>query len=321
MGGVGSVQRVNRTLYVGRFVEESDSARVSAGGGANLPGGGSMGGGSSGGRQQHPKYNRFATTSKGWDRRMSTKNMSNTEKVLYRHFGEFGELERIRVLHTRGCGFVTYVREVDAQFAKEAMMNQSLDHDECINLRWATDDPNPGAQKRDKRQRERQGIDAIRDKLSDEAIAAGHSLAELDQASRAGENGGGAEKRLRIDGGDASASATMTEEEYARLVEENRRNWEAMEEQEDAELQARAMAEAEAQAAAAQSATPQSATAAVHARKESPTAPATGFFDAAALEALQAMRARQAQAPTDKVAKPASALGGLADYGSDSEDE
>ena len=32
------------------------------------------------------------------------------------------------------------------EFAKEAMMNQSLDHDEILCLRWAHDDPNPVAQ-------------------------------------------------------------------------------------------------------------------------------------------------------------------------------
>lgn len=36
-----------------------------------------------------------------------------------------------------------YVRVANAEFAKEAMYGQSLDHGEVLNVRWATEDPNP----------------------------------------------------------------------------------------------------------------------------------------------------------------------------------
>lgn len=51
----------------------------------------------------------------------------------------------VRVLHGRGCGFVKYRNEANAQFAKEAMGSQSLDEGETLNVRWATEDPNPKA--------------------------------------------------------------------------------------------------------------------------------------------------------------------------------
>lgn len=41
----------------------------------------------------------------------------------------------VRVLQGRSVAFVTYVRELDAQFAKESMACQSLDNDEILNVR------------------------------------------------------------------------------------------------------------------------------------------------------------------------------------------
>lgn len=110
MGGVGSFTRQNRTLYIGRI-----------------------------------KENR------------------NTAETIERHFEEFGEIERsksprnnvrstrregrplisipcprlsVKILQSRGVAFVTYIDEITAQFAKEAMMHQSLDEDEVINVRY-----------------------------------------------------------------------------------------------------------------------------------------------------------------------------------------
>ena len=68
-----------------------------------------------------------------------------TETVV-RHFGEFGPMESVRVLKPKGIAFVTYKLRCTAEFAKEAMAEQSLDNDEQINVRWAYDDPNPRAQ-------------------------------------------------------------------------------------------------------------------------------------------------------------------------------
>ncbi|KAJ5343091.1 hypothetical protein MYU51_016305 [Penicillium brevicompactum] len=84
------------------------------------------------------------------------------EEVISRHFQEFGQIDRIRVLTGRGVGFVTYSTEGNAQFAMEAMARQSLDHEEIINVRWATVDPNPMAQKREARRLEEQAAEAVR---------------------------------------------------------------------------------------------------------------------------------------------------------------
>lgn len=41
----------------------------------------------------------------------------------------------VRILQSRGVAFVTYYSELSAQFAKEAMTDQSLDSEEVINVR------------------------------------------------------------------------------------------------------------------------------------------------------------------------------------------
>lgn len=93
------------------------------------------------------------------------------EEVVARHFQEWGEIERVRVLTARGVAFVTYMNEANAQFAKEAMAHQSLDHEEILNVRWATQDPNPLSQKREARRVEEQAAEAIRRALPAEFIA------------------------------------------------------------------------------------------------------------------------------------------------------
>ncbi|KAM3496189.1 hypothetical protein MY3957_000646 [Beauveria namnaoensis] len=93
------------------------------------------------------------------------------EEIVARHFAEWGQIERVRVLNSRGVAFVTYSNEANAQFAKEAMAHQSLDHDEIINVRWATPDPNPMAKAREARRIEEQAAEAIRRALGGEFVA------------------------------------------------------------------------------------------------------------------------------------------------------
>ncbi len=77
----------------------------------------------------------------------------------------------VRVLTSRGVAFVTYTNESNAQFAKEAMAHQSLDHSEVLNVRWATVDPNPAAQKREARRVEEQAAEAVRRALPASFVA------------------------------------------------------------------------------------------------------------------------------------------------------
>ncbi|SCV74204.1 BQ2448_6636 [Microbotryum intermedium] len=104
----------------------------------------------------------------------------DTAEMIERHFEEFGEIERIKILTSRGVAFVTYVSELNAQFAKEAMMHQSLDSDEILNVRWATEDPNPAAKRRNRRELEKAGEAGIAATLDPEFVRRVRELDELE---------------------------------------------------------------------------------------------------------------------------------------------
>lgn len=108
---------------------------------------------------------------------------------------------------------MTYRHEHAAQFAKEAMMNQSLDQEEILNVRWATEDPNPTAITREKRRIERIGEEALRSKVvhvkGGEVLEAAAVVQALENGDEAGLNAimpsaeqeDGGSKRARVDNG------------------------------------------------------------------------------------------------------------------------
>jgi hypothetical protein len=98
------------------------------------------------------------------------------------------------VLPSRGVAFVTYTHLANSEFAKEAMAHQSLDHNETLNVRWATVDPNPVAQKREARRIEEQAADAIR-----RALPASY-VAELEGRRYEGADPEEERKRRKIEG-------------------------------------------------------------------------------------------------------------------------
>lgn len=93
MGGHGTFERENRSLYIGRIGTYDD----------------------------------------------------DVESVVRKHFGVFGKIEKIKILHAKAVAFVKYENRMSAEFAKEAMHEQSFDKGEILNVRWATEDPNPVA--------------------------------------------------------------------------------------------------------------------------------------------------------------------------------
>lgn len=58
------------------------------------------------------------------------------EETVRKHFSPWGEIARIHLLRNRGVAFIEYKSRANAEFAKEAMMSQSLDHNETINVRY-----------------------------------------------------------------------------------------------------------------------------------------------------------------------------------------
>ncbi|KAI8901596.1 hypothetical protein BC833DRAFT_113324 [Globomyces pollinis-pini] len=65
------------------------------------------------------------------------------EEICRNHFSEFGEIEYLNVLPGKGVVFIQYTHINNAEFAKEAMEGQTLESSEIINVRWASEDPNP----------------------------------------------------------------------------------------------------------------------------------------------------------------------------------
>ena len=96
------------------------------------------------------------------------------------------------------------------------MMNQSLDQEEILNVRWATEDPNPTAITREKRRIERIGDEALRSKVvhvkNGEVLEAAAVVQALENGDEAGlnaimpsaeqeEEAAGGSKRARTDDG------------------------------------------------------------------------------------------------------------------------
>ncbi|KAJ6561872.1 hypothetical protein B0H19DRAFT_1142903 [Mycena capillaripes] len=147
MGGVGSFNRQNRTLYIGRIKE--------------------------------------------------TGNGLETEEVVMRHFKEWGQIEHddsetgwaVKVLQYRSVAFVTYVSELHAQFAKEAMACQSMDNDEILNVRWATEDPNPVQKVAEKRRLVEMGQEVIKAKIDPRIVDAMRTVRALEDGDVLDEDG------------------------------------------------------------------------------------------------------------------------------------
>ncbi|EIW71835.1 hypothetical protein TREMEDRAFT_28366 [Tremella mesenterica DSM 1558] len=131
MGGVGSFNRANRTLYIAKMQESPDKKQ--------------------------------------------------TEETLLRHFGEWGEIVKWNILYNRGIAFVTYRHESNASFAKEAMANQSMDSGEILNVRWATEDPNPGEKIAESKRIEEEGQKHIGSMLDEDLIEAAQTLRALEE--------------------------------------------------------------------------------------------------------------------------------------------
>ena len=132
----------------------------------------------------------------------------NLKKILWKEFGEFGEVENINLIHRLMVAFVRYRLRSNAQFAKAAMSGQNLGGDEILNIRWAYEDPNPIAKKAIKRSNQ----DAIIAKLKAQGVsdtAAGFEYPATYNLP--------APKRRRIGNGDEESAYPDTDRQYAAV--------------------------------------------------------------------------------------------------------
>lgn len=116
------------------------------------------------------------------------------------------------MLQYRSVAFVTYVDELHAQFAKESMACQSLDNDEILNVRWATEDPNPTQKVAEKRRLEDLGQEAIRTRMDPRIVNAMRAVRALedgdvldDDEDFMEEQNGNKRRRLGIEDGDVGS--------------------------------------------------------------------------------------------------------------------
>ncbi|KAF8699151.1 Torus domain, partial [Rhizoctonia solani] len=121
-----------------------------------------------------------------------------TEEIVRRHFKMWGEIVFLRVLQHRSVAFVTYADEANAQFAKEAMACQSMDNDEILNVRWATEDPNPQSKLAEKRRLEDIGSAAIANKLDPRMVDAVRHIRALEDEEAVPEPASPPEKRQKL---------------------------------------------------------------------------------------------------------------------------
>ena len=241
MGGVGTFQRQNRTLYIGRI---------------------------------HPT--------------------DDIEEIVARHMQEWGEIERTRVLTARGVAFVTYLNEANSQFAKEAMAHQSFDHNEILNVRWATVDPNPQAAKREAKRIEEQAAEAIR-----KALPAAY-VAELEGRDPEGK------KRRKVEGSFGLQGYEAPDDVwYAKEKGE----WEAAKQIEAGGMGERMMIEGA--GGAAEDAYQDLG--AANQQQQQQQQQGNGILSGSTLAALKGYKAT----PSNK--RPAPSAGPLVDYGSDSD--
>lgn len=114
-------------------------------------------------------------------------NEEGIELKINKNFKEFGQLVKTRVIHSKNILFVTYAHESNAQFAKEAMANQALDKNnvnEALSVRWANEDPDPEAQKRNKRRFEQDTLNTVKLLLSKFDAAEAHEAAAAADAAQ-----------------------------------------------------------------------------------------------------------------------------------------
>jgi len=87
------------------------------------------------------------------------RSMEVLEQLFRQNFEEWGEIEYLKAFPEKTITFVRYKLRSCAEFAKEAMIGQSLSkddtstkhpiavqNDEALVIRWAHEDPNPGVQ-------------------------------------------------------------------------------------------------------------------------------------------------------------------------------
>lgn len=103
----------------------------------------------------------------------------DTQELLRNEFRKFGKIAKMNIISNKNCGFVTFKDEANAQFAKEAMMGQSLYGTDILNVKWAHEDPNPAAVKQRKRELELETQEVVKNLLEKSEAASKKQKLEM----------------------------------------------------------------------------------------------------------------------------------------------
>lgn len=82
------------------------------------------------------------------------------ESMVRKAFGACGTIRSVKLHVEKGFMFVRYQHRSSAEFAKECMAGQDLGNGEVLNVRWATEDPNPGVKRREAAAAQKQSLEA-----------------------------------------------------------------------------------------------------------------------------------------------------------------
>ncbi len=74
-------------------------------------------------------------------KKVETKNpVKDMVRIIYENFSPWGEIENINYIHVKSSCYIKYSHRCFAEFAKEAMMRQSLVGEEILSINWAYDE-------------------------------------------------------------------------------------------------------------------------------------------------------------------------------------
>eukprot|EP00746_Dinoflagellata_sp_MGD_P022008 gnl/MRDRNA2_/MRDRNA2_15140_c0_seq1.p1 gnl/MRDRNA2_/MRDRNA2_15140_c0~~gnl/MRDRNA2_/MRDRNA2_15140_c0_seq1.p1 ORF type:complete len:454 (+),score=82.66 gnl/MRDRNA2_/MRDRNA2_15140_c0_seq1:49-1362(+) len=96
----------------------------------------------------------------------SAEALKRVDDQLWSNFSLWGEIENIHMVSSKCMAFIRYRFRGAAEYAKIAMADQAMVDQPMLSIRWAHDDPRPGAQKRQRIEARRQMEEAVEKKLA-----------------------------------------------------------------------------------------------------------------------------------------------------------
>ena len=98
-------------------------------------------------------------------KKVETKNpVKDMVRIIYENFSPWGEIENINYIHVKSACYIKYSHRCSAEFAKEAMMRQSLVGEEILSIKWAYNESDPELKKIREREEENLFVGAVQKK-------------------------------------------------------------------------------------------------------------------------------------------------------------